>query len=94
MVDRDEQIISERVGDTPENHRFAMSSMMAVRCAVYRVYLADVTAIESQLVDDLFLLGVLGVDRPLVLSFGMLGLGMSAVAVAVCRLPDIDPDYT
>ena len=30
---------------------------------------------------------------PLTAVFGVLGLGMSVVAVAVCRLPDIDHDY-
>jgi inner membrane protein len=30
---------------------------------------------------------------PLTAVFGVLGLGMSMVAVAVCRLPDIDHDY-
>jgi inner membrane protein len=31
---------------------------------------------------------------PLTASFGLIGLFMSMVAVAVCRLPDIDHDYT
>jgi len=30
---------------------------------------------------------------PLTAVFGVLGIGMSMVAVAVCRLPDIDHDY-
>jgi inner membrane protein len=31
---------------------------------------------------------------PLTATFGLVGLGMSAVAVAVCRLPDLDHDYS
>jgi inner membrane protein len=31
---------------------------------------------------------------PLTATFGLVGLGMSALAVAVCRLPDLDHDYT
>jgi inner membrane protein len=31
---------------------------------------------------------------PLTATFGIVGLGMSALAVAVCRLPDLDHDYS
>jgi len=31
---------------------------------------------------------------PLTAAFGVIGIGMSVVAVAVCRFPDIDHDYS
>jgi hypothetical protein len=31
---------------------------------------------------------------PLTATFGIVGLGMSALAVAVCRLPDLNHDYS
>lgn len=67
----DDRTVSVRVEDTPENHRFAMSLMMAVKCAAHGVYLTDIAALGPQLVGGLFLLGVLGGDRPLVLVDGM-----------------------
>lgn len=87
---RDVQTVSVRIEDTPENHRFAMSLMMAARCATHGMYLADVAATESQLVGNLFLWGVLGGDRPLVLVNGMETVAYDEIAFdqAVDRIHD------